>query len=143
MCSSVHNAVCKGFLPGNIPSQQQSRKAKNHKTWVPSVFSHHPSTHHPELVLSCQRSIFGREATGVVKLPWPFSGSQWPPRKQWNSWLNMHPVLCAQLQEAALPRVFGQGTLPAQALPLRVGKETLRHPLQLTTEPPCWWPPPG
>lgn len=35
-----------------------------------------------------------------------------------------HPVFCAQLQEVVFPRAFGQGTLPARAFPLRVGKET-------------------
>lgn len=34
-----------------------------------------------------------------------------------------HPVLGAQFQ-VALARVFGQGTLPVQAFPLRVGKGT-------------------
>lgn len=54
-----------------------------------------------------------------------------------------HPVFCAQLQEVAFLRAFGQGTLPAQAFPLRVGKETFRDQLQLTTKMPNWWPPSG
>lgn len=57
----------------------------------------------------------------MAKLPWPSSGTQWPPGNSENP--TCHPFLCAQLQ-VALARVFGQGTLPVQAFPLRVGKET-------------------